>query len=245
MPIIYLSPSTQEWNTTYNGGTEEYYMNLLADALEPYLLSSGIRYVRNTPDMTAASVIAASNAGKYDLHLALHSNAAPEGESGKRRGIEVYYAQGSTWGKKAAEIIAKNLASIYPVPENVRALPTTSLGEVMKTYAPAVLVELGYHDNAYDFGWLEQNIEKIAENLAISLTEYFGIPFVWPQPPKIGYVSTQGGVLNVRSRPNLSAQVLGQVANGTPLLIYGWWNGWYVVEAGDLSGYVSSRYVRS
>ena len=49
MPIIYLSPSTQEKNEYVNGGTEEQYMNLLADKMVPYLDSSGIRYVRNTP----------------------------------------------------------------------------------------------------------------------------------------------------------------------------------------------------
>lgn len=37
MPIIYLSPSTQEWNYYVNGGTEEEYMNLLADKMVPYL----------------------------------------------------------------------------------------------------------------------------------------------------------------------------------------------------------------
>ncbi len=35
MPIIYLSPSTQEWNYYVNGGTEEEYMNLLADKMVP------------------------------------------------------------------------------------------------------------------------------------------------------------------------------------------------------------------
>ena len=35
MPIIYLSPSTQEYNPSVIGGSEEYYMNLIADALEP------------------------------------------------------------------------------------------------------------------------------------------------------------------------------------------------------------------
>ena len=59
MPIIYLSPSTQENNYYVTGGTEEAYMNLLADKMVPYLDASGIRYVRNTPDMTAASSIAA------------------------------------------------------------------------------------------------------------------------------------------------------------------------------------------
>ena len=40
MPIIYLSPSTQENNLYVNGGTEEQWMNRLADALEPYPASA-------------------------------------------------------------------------------------------------------------------------------------------------------------------------------------------------------------
>lgn len=49
MPIIYLSPSTQEWNYYVNGGTEEEYIELLADKMVPYLDASGIRYDRNHP----------------------------------------------------------------------------------------------------------------------------------------------------------------------------------------------------
>ena len=38
MPIVFLSPSTQDWNPYVTGsGSEEYWMNLLADTLEPYL----------------------------------------------------------------------------------------------------------------------------------------------------------------------------------------------------------------
>lgn len=114
MPIIYLSPSTQEWNYYVNGGTEEEYMNLLADKMVPYLDASGIRYDRNTPSMTAADSIAASNAGNFDLHLALHSNAAPEGQYGTSRGSIAFYYPGSIQGKWAADIIANNLRSIYP-----------------------------------------------------------------------------------------------------------------------------------
>lgn len=104
MPIIYLSPSTQENNLYVNGGTEEEWMNRLADAMEPYLTASGIRYSRNTPDMTAASSIRASNAGNYDLHLALHSNAAPEGQYGQARGILVFYYPGSVQGQRGGHI---------------------------------------------------------------------------------------------------------------------------------------------
>ena len=60
MPSIYLSPSTQEYNAYYDGqGSEEYYMNQIADAMEPYLTASGIAFTRNTPDMTAAEAEAA------------------------------------------------------------------------------------------------------------------------------------------------------------------------------------------
>ena len=68
MPIIFLSPSTQENNMYVTGtGSEEYWMNRLADAMIPYLNSCGIRYKRNTPDMTAGSSIRQANQGWYDF----------------------------------------------------------------------------------------------------------------------------------------------------------------------------------
>lgn len=179
MPSIYLSPSTQEFNPYIIGGTEEYYMNLIADAMEPYLYATGIEFTRNTPDMTAASSIAASNSGNYDLHLALHSNASG-GEAGSRRGSEVYYFPTSVRGKRAAEIIANNLQIIYPIPNGVRAIPTTTLGEVRRTKAPSVLIEFAYHDNYEDAVWIRDNINAIAQNVVMSLADYFGIPFVSP-----------------------------------------------------------------
>lgn len=78
MPRIYLSPSTQEYNQYVTGGNEEYYMNLIADAMIPYLQASGIEYTRNNPAGTVTDSIAESNAGRYGMHVALHSNAAPE-----------------------------------------------------------------------------------------------------------------------------------------------------------------------
>ena len=122
MPRIYLSPSTQEGNMYVTGGSEEYYANLIADAMVRYLQSSGVQYTRNTKDMTAASSIAQSNSGNYDLHLAIHTNAAPEGQYGEYRGIDVYYSPVSTLGRRGADIFVRNLKKIYPVPGDVRAL---------------------------------------------------------------------------------------------------------------------------
>ena len=159
MPKIFLSPSTQEWNQYVTGGNEEEYMNLLADRMEPYLRSSGITYVRNDPSRNVVGAISDSNAGNFDVHLALHSNAAPERLAGKLRGIDIYFSPSSYDSERLATIIANNLKSIYPLPDKTRAVPTTSLGEVTQTRAVAVLCELGYHDNVEDVTWLKNNLE--------------------------------------------------------------------------------------
>ena len=124
--------------------------------------------------------IAASNAGNYDLHLAIHSNAAPANLAGMLRGSDVYYYRDSTRSRAAAEIFANNLKLIYPSPDLVAAVPTTTLAELRRTAAPAVLVEVAYHDNIDDANWITGNIEKIAENLALSAADYLGVPFVEP-----------------------------------------------------------------
>lgn len=180
MPSIYLSPSTQQFNPYVIGGNEEFYMNLIADAMEPYLVASGISFTRNTPEMTAASSITASNSGNYDAHVALHSNATASG-AGERRGSEVYFYPTSVNGKRLADIVANNLKLIYPLPELVKTVPTTTIGEVRRTKAPSILIEFAYHDNFEDAIWIRDNIEAIAANVVVSLTDYFGIPFIVPQ----------------------------------------------------------------
>lgn len=242
MPTIYLSPSTQEFNLYAGGGTEEQYMNLIADAMEPYLAASGIQFTRNTPDMTAASSIAASNQGNYDLHFALHSNASGSG-AGNVRGIEAYYAPNSVKGKRFAEIVARNLQLIYPLPNSSKIVPTTTLGEVTRTRAPSVLVEIGYHDNPQDAEWIRNNVNAIAENLVLSLTEYFGIPFNYPQSIYVTNVATRGGNLNVRYTPSLNGQILGTIPNGAEVTVFANVPGWALVNYNGLVGYVNSSFL--
>lgn len=241
MPNIYLSPSTQEFNPYAGGGNEEQYMNLIADAMEPYLAASGISFTRNTPDMTAASSITASNSGNYDLHLALHSNASATGTA---RGIEAYYSPASERGKRLAEIIARNLQLIYPLPNSSRIVPTTSLGEVTRTRAPSVLVEIGYHDNPEDAQWIRNNVNAIAENLVLSLTEYFGIPFNYPQPIYVANVATRGSNLNVRYTPSATSPIVGRIPNGSEVTVYANLPNWSLVGYNQTIGYVRSDFLQ-
>ena len=181
MPSLFLSPSVQQFNPYVNGlGSDEYYMNLIADAMEPYLYASGITFTRNDPDAPLSQAIALSNAGNYDFHLALHSNAAPDNLSGQIQGSDIYYYATSAEGQHAADIFAENLKVIYPDPDRVRTVANTTLGELRLTRAPANLIELAYHDNLQDALWIIDNIQLIARTLVLSLTEYFGIPFVDP-----------------------------------------------------------------
>lgn len=243
MPKVFLSPSTQEWNKYATEGNEELYMNLLADRMEPYLRSSGIAFVRNDPNRNVQGAIQDSNAGYYDVHLALHSNAGPEQFAGKLRGVDIYFAPSSLDSEKLANIIANNMKSIYPLPDKVRAVPTYNLGEVLQTKAVAVLCELGYHDNFADEAWLKNNLELIAKNLVRSLCDYFGIPFVMPSAIQYGMVATDGSNLNIRNYPSMEGEIIGKIPNNAAVLINGEVNGWYVVSYNNIVGYASSDYI--
>jgi len=180
MPKIFLSPSLQEWNPYVDGGNEEYYMNLIADAMEPYLRASNIEFDRNSPEQTLTQAIGQSNKGNYDLHFAIHSNAAPENLAGKLSGADFYFYPTSSKGKEAATVISENYKKIYPNPSNVEIIPTTTLAEVKRTKAPAVLAEVAYHDNPTQAQWIRDNINEIGKNLAEGIALYLGVPFVEP-----------------------------------------------------------------
>lgn len=243
MPSIYLSPSTQEFNSYVTGGSEEYYMNLLADALEPYLNANGISFVRNDPTTNAATSIRESNMGNYDLHLALHSNASPSSSYGENQGIEVYYYPGSREGQRASEIFAENFRDIYPLPNDVKTIATTRLGEVRQTKAPSAFLEIGYHDNQDDAQWVIRNIPEIARNIAMSLAEYFGLPFKEPDLSQRAKVSVSSGNLNLRKRPSISSEIIGSIPNGAILNVRNGFNGWYATRYNGQDGFVSASYL--
>lgn len=244
MPIIYLSPSTQEYNRYVNGlGTEEEWMNHLADAMEPLLYASGIQFSRNTPDMTAASSIRASNAGSYDLHLSLHSNASGPESTGQNQGIIAFYFPGSTNGMRAATLLTNGLKAIYPQPNLVRTESTTTIGEVRRVRAPSVLLELGFHDNVSDAQWILTHIDAMAESIVLSLTEYFGIPFFSSTSPLSGEISIVSGVVEVYHRPDPNSAIVAQLYNGAQVTVLNEYNGWYLIQFGKQVGYLSAEFV--
>lgn len=244
MAFLFLSPSTQEYNPYVTTGNEEYWMNLLADEMIPYLEASGINVRRNDRNGTVGASVRASNAERNDFHLALHSNASPQSLSGQQRGVDIYYFPGSTRALRMANVIVDNLRPVYPLPGRVRAVASNTLYELRNTRAPAVLCELGYHDNVPDALWIENNLTAIARALCLSVTEYFGLPFLSPTSVRPAAVQTVSGALNLRGAPSSGAAVIARIPNGAALEVLNSFNGWYVVRYDELFGYVLGEYLR-
>ena len=182
MPSVYLSPSAAEYELLVTGGNEEYYMNLVADAMIPYLRASGIDFDRNDPGDTTQQIIAKSNSKYHDLHLELNMETGVGDLAGKGRGASAVHLTGSPGGTEAAEIFAKNLKNIYPIPDLVTVASDRMNPELRDTNAPALMVALGYRDNVEDAAWVINNIDMIGKNLAMSLAEYLKVPFVEKAP---------------------------------------------------------------
>ena len=259
MPDIFLSPSLKTGNYYINVGTEAQFMGYLADALEPYLTVNGIGYTRSRLPNTLANAIAQSNMGNYNLHLALHSNASPEGKEGQFRGIQAYYYPTSVQGRRAAEALVNSLKQIYPDPELVYIVPTTTIAEVRRTKAPAVLMEIGYHDNLQDAEWIKQNIQNIARALAQGLTAYFGLPFKEVCNIKgenlntaaniqtnayVNACTNDGSALYIRSGGYIITQIVGRIPSGQmALLLERPQNGWARLRYNAVEGYASANYL--
>jgi len=272
MPSIYLSPSTQEYNKYYDGsGSEAHYMKIIADYMETYLTAGNIAYIRNKPKMTAGSSAAHSNEAEHDLHLSIHSNTADMGNAGNSRGVLIYYLDGSEKGKHAAEIFLRNFKCIYPNSELISVVSNSSYAELNRTKAPALLIGIGFHDNPSDAEWIKNNLQPIAGNLALSVTEFLDVSVSVPQeemPKSVeipknmeilqkqdlpvtvkptmnkGTVNTGGRKLNLRTQPSVKGHIIGQIPDKSVLTVYERSGDWCSIKFNSISGYVAFEYIR-
>lgn len=177
MPKIYISPSTQEKNITAIGASEEELMHKIADALVPLLKDNGYEILRARKTQTLQQMIKESNDYKADIHIAIHSNAY----NTVIRGAEVFYYSTSVKGKQLAADIYKQLLEISPV--SGRGIKTGDhLAEIAQTNAPAVLMEVDFHDNPAGAMWINNNIVLIAEAIAKGVSAFYGKSFYKSAP---------------------------------------------------------------
>lgn len=171
--VIFLSPSTQEFNVGYGDfGTEEYRMNRIADIVEELLKNQGYTVYRNNPNESLSQAVRKSNEIGPDIHVALHSNASGQGYNAQ--GPEIFANRPNTAGDRLAHDIYDQIIAIYPDQSKGRGvLYTSSLYEIIRTNAPAVLLEVAFHDNPDDAAWIMNNENQIAQAIVTGIDNYF------------------------------------------------------------------------
>ncbi|MEG1724469.1 MAG: N-acetylmuramoyl-L-alanine amidase [Anaerovoracaceae bacterium] len=179
---VYVSPSMQE----HNGNSkydyiEETEMNLISDIVVPELNRHGVDTMRNKKESDLSVVVSESNKYAPDLHLAIHSNAhgTASGENKTARGAVVYIYKKGGASEKYANKIIEEMDVIQPFSNrgSGKISPQLNLWEVKRTNAPAVIVEVDFHDNS-GAEWIQRNRENIADALVKSTLNYFGMKYI-------------------------------------------------------------------
>lgn len=176
-----------------NYGTEEQRMNQIADVVAYELDRNGLTYVRNDPSQTLQEIVAQSNAIAPKVHVAIHSNASA---SHTARGPEVYVHRYGTDSERLANDIYNQLQAIAPaqglgVKEGYTAFGGKGYYELRRTTAPAVLVEVAFHDNPEDSQYIIDNIYEIGVAIAKGILEYFGRTYRPDSPENIEYLKNK------------------------------------------------------
>jgi N-acetylmuramoyl-L-alanine amidase len=178
MTKIYISPSSQQGNVGPAGYVEEKYMNLVADLLIPELNRHGIETMRNKTANTFRDHVRESNAYKPDYHIAIHSNASAAISSHRARGCIMFCLRpdnDDAKGTQLAKAVYARIEQLTPVRD--RGIHATRMDEVEKTTAPAILVEIDFHDNYDGAMWLMNNIPEISKAILLGVLEQCGIDY--------------------------------------------------------------------
>lgn len=178
---VYGSPSSQQANIGADGYNEEIVQNEIADLYLPELTRHGIEVMRNNPANNYADHVRESNLFKPDFHIAMHSNASAASSSHTARGCCVYCFDPMDRNNPGT-LLAEYLHSFFmeiPVVNN-RGIRSGKLflSEIAKTTAPAVLVEIDFHDNAAGARWIIEHKKEIANAYLLGTLTAFGIPYI-------------------------------------------------------------------
>lgn len=167
---VYLSPSQQPDNIGVGDyGDEQGVMRrvaFIAAARLSFMDNVGVAVARS--GLSLPQVVAESNTWGAGVHVCLHSNASVRHDA---VGCEVFYCPGSTVGERLARRVYGDLSRANP--HGGRRCEPTGFYELKWTDAPAVYLELGFHDNAEEAKWIRRDAVHIAKLIAAAVCDEF------------------------------------------------------------------------
>lgn len=162
--------------------TREWFLNdRIADKVEQKLGAYNCKVIRvndttGKTDTALSTRITISNTANADIYLAIHHNAGVNGGSGGGT-VVFYYPTGNN--KDIATKLYNHIISYTGLKGNrSKAIAsTTSLYEVRKPKAKALLIENGFMDSSTDVPIIltEEHAEKTAIGIVNFFIEYFGL----------------------------------------------------------------------
>ncbi len=178
--IWYLSPSNQAGNLGLGDyGSERDRMYALALEIGSHLDRAGVSFLIPERDASLSQRVSQSNGLGCGFHLALHSNA---GGNGQARGpVALYYSDA---GKQFAEkLVSALLALGQETNRSYHTKQEKSLYELRNTQAPAVLLEVDFHDSLGGVEFITQRQADIAAAIARVIIQADGKEFVSQEAP--------------------------------------------------------------
>lgn len=168
MASVFISPSDQKNNVYAYGNTNEAEQcSQIAHLLDNFLSKNGVVSFVGTGDVR--NRVSQSNEEKYDLHIAIHTNAF----NGKVLGTRVYYYDMEE-SYSFARAIYDSLAPVT-IGDSDNISQNQHFYEMYATLAPAVYCECEFHDSLTGAKFIIDNKREIAEAIGRGILKVFGI----------------------------------------------------------------------
>jgi hypothetical protein len=224
---------------TSNGYIEKILNLETSKYLKEELIKFGFKVIMTREDDRYLSLLHRGQVAKNnraDMFISMHFNAFNK----SARGFEVVYSYNSKSSLDVANVIFKNVTSDTKIPPRRVFTRKSTHGElnfygVLRHSFPitAVIVEGLFIDNLEDISFLNKPnfLKDLAKSCAKSIAEYYGVDtegegFMTNIEPYIGKKIIIASALNIRSSPNTTGEILGQLKNGDIIEVTGKINNW-------------------
>lgn len=177
MARIFISPSTQDWNSYKGGSNEEVQMREVATIVVQLLVLAG-HTVKMGGKVSANANVAMGNAWSphFNYYIALHSNA------GGGNGTEVWHSGKSTSAHKMADAIYKHLAPLTSAPDRGVKIKSGYIETGGPRGDAGVIIEIAFHDNIAESKEIKAHHTEFADGIVDGILEVVGGSLTKPKP---------------------------------------------------------------